>query len=229
MKNLFDSKFYFLTLVAILLSFLSLYIITRPAILNEFDFSNTGSIGDTIGGITAPIINLIGALLVYITFKEQFNANKIQLDLLNLEIENQKNDRNFHIILKLFDELKNDFRNLNNANYKGTSAINAFVNKFDDTWTDEKFWIHLGQPIYSEFKFILSEYELISVQLIKGNIRDNEKSMFKPLLINYFISHLENPTNQIYKQLKRTNKCHDIQALIERVEKLNTEIKQLFF
>jgi hypothetical protein len=229
MKNLFDSKFYFLTLVAILLSFLSLYIITRPAILNVFDFSNTGSIGDTIGGITAPIINLIGALLVYITFKEQFNANKIQLDLLNLEIENQKNDRNFHIILKLFDELKNDFRNLNNANYKGTSAINAFVNKFDDTWTDEKFWIHLGQPIYSEFKFILSEYELISVQLIKGNIRDNEKSMFKPLLINYFISHLENPTNQIYKQLKRTNKCHDIQALIERVEKLNTEIKQLFF
>ena len=148
---------------------------------------------------------------------------------MNLEIENQKNDRNFHIILKLFDELKNDFRNLNNANYKGTSAINAFVNKFDDTWTDEKFWIHLGQPIYSEFKFILSEYELISVQLIKGNIRDNEKSMFKPLLINYFISHLENPTNQIYKQLKRTNKCHDIQALIERVEKLNTEIKQLFF
>jgi len=71
MKNLFDSKFYFLTLVAILLSFLSLYIITRPAILNVFDFSNTGSIGDTIGGITAPIINLIGALLVYITFKEQ--------------------------------------------------------------------------------------------------------------------------------------------------------------
>lgn len=39
-------------------------------------FSDTGQIGDTIGGITAPFVGLLGALLVYKSFKAQIEANK---------------------------------------------------------------------------------------------------------------------------------------------------------
>lgn len=39
------------------------------------NFKSTGQIGDTIGGITAPIIGLVSIWLLYITFKEQQKFN----------------------------------------------------------------------------------------------------------------------------------------------------------
>lgn len=53
------------------------FIYTMPAILERFNYTGTGSIGDTIGGLTAPFINGIGAILVYIAFREQVKANKL--------------------------------------------------------------------------------------------------------------------------------------------------------
>lgn len=40
------------------------------------NFTNTGQIGDTIGGITAPIIGLISIILLYKTLKEQQKFNR---------------------------------------------------------------------------------------------------------------------------------------------------------
>ncbi|MDP2541447.1 hypothetical protein CSC81_00325 [Tenacibaculum discolor] len=39
--------------------------------------ADTGAIGDTIGGITAPFVNLLAAFLVWISFREQVKANKL--------------------------------------------------------------------------------------------------------------------------------------------------------
>lgn len=45
-----------------------------------FSFKDTGPIGDTIGGITAPFLNFFGAILIYLALKAQIDANnKIQL------------------------------------------------------------------------------------------------------------------------------------------------------
>lgn len=49
---------------------------TRFSIQNFSE--GTGFIGDTIGGITAPFINGISAILVYIAFKEQIKSNEKQ-------------------------------------------------------------------------------------------------------------------------------------------------------
>jgi hypothetical protein len=51
---------------------------------------STGEIGDTIGGLTAPFINGIGAILVYLAFKEQVKAT---VQTRNLEIFKIINDR----------------------------------------------------------------------------------------------------------------------------------------
>ncbi len=42
----------------------------------SLNYEAYGTIGDTIGGITGPIINLVGAYLVYVAFKAQIDANK---------------------------------------------------------------------------------------------------------------------------------------------------------
>jgi hypothetical protein len=50
-----------------------------------FDYTSTGEIGDTIGGTTSPFLSLLGAILVYLSFQEQYNANVSQRTALNVE------------------------------------------------------------------------------------------------------------------------------------------------
>ncbi|WP_321316808.1 hypothetical protein [Labilibaculum sp.] len=70
-------------------------LILAPSLISQlsigFDFTETGQIGDTIGGITTPVLTLIGALLVYYSFKQQMAANKIQISAL-MEEKQSKND-----------------------------------------------------------------------------------------------------------------------------------------
>ena len=69
---------------AIFLSFIILIcIIFLPPFLSYYhisDFFNlkdAGTIGDALGGITAPFISGLAAILVYIAFIEQVEANKM--------------------------------------------------------------------------------------------------------------------------------------------------------
>ncbi|MFL9843191.1 putative phage abortive infection protein [Flavobacterium rhizosphaerae] len=45
--------------------------------LNIISFTETGQIGDTIGGITAPFLSFFGSILVYLALKAQINANDL--------------------------------------------------------------------------------------------------------------------------------------------------------
>jgi hypothetical protein len=219
MEKIKDLKFYISLIGFLLIIFSSLYIFTRPAIWVGFDFSETGNIGDTIGGITAPMINLFGAYLLYISLKEQIIANKKIYDT----TLDQRIDRNFDIVLKTFLELKSDFLNLEYKNCKSTAALNVFINNFNETWSEVEFWQHLGQPIYSECMFIITQYDFIIFQLNNGNIREKEKSILKAMIINYYISRFENPLNVIKKQLIKFNARPDHQYLINNIIKFNSE------
>jgi hypothetical protein len=64
-------------LILLIIIILIPFLFTLPAISKYFEYSNTGGIGDTIGGITAPFINGFSALLVFLAFKAQINANEI--------------------------------------------------------------------------------------------------------------------------------------------------------
>ena len=62
-----------------------------------FDLSDKGVIGDAIGGITAPIIGIIGAVLIYLTFRSQVKAN--------IFLSNQNE---LKLLIELINELKKD-------------------------------------------------------------------------------------------------------------------------
>lgn len=98
--------------IGIVLIFISLYLFTRPALISSFDFSNTGEIGDTIGGITAPIINLIGAFLVYVSFQAQLEANRIQVKALNDEKSRIRTENIYQKYVSQFEDIKTRLRDL---------------------------------------------------------------------------------------------------------------------
>lgn len=54
------------------------FVFTRPCFISKLDFTSTGQIGDTIGGITAPVIGSISVFLLYLTLIEQVTINREQ-------------------------------------------------------------------------------------------------------------------------------------------------------
>lgn len=79
--------------LVIIFSFLSPLIFTLPASSDSFDFTKTGPIGDTIGGILNPFIALAGVLLTFLAFYMQIKANQIQITQFNEGLEKEKQTR----------------------------------------------------------------------------------------------------------------------------------------
>lgn len=78
----------------LIFSFIAPALFVGKAITPELDFSKTGPIGDTIGGIMNPFIALVGILLTFLAFYMQIKANQEQRRLFvkGLEAEKNKNE-----------------------------------------------------------------------------------------------------------------------------------------
>lgn len=88
------------------------FLLTREYFWEKFNFSETGQIGDTIGGITAPFLNLIGAFLVFYALKAQVKAN----ELIQIQIDKENDEK----------ECENETQNLNQLYSYLTDNINSF-------------------------------------------------------------------------------------------------------
>ena len=88
------------------------FLLTGHFFHERFNFSETGQIGDTIGGITAPFLNLIGAFLVFYALQAQVKANKLIQDQIDKDNETK--------------DLENEAQNLNQLYSYLTDNINSF-------------------------------------------------------------------------------------------------------
>ncbi len=125
-----DKRIKKILIISILLIAISPFVFTRT--LGILDFSTTGNIGDTIGGITAPIIGLLSAILIYISFKAQLQANLIQLRALYDEKERIKRERKLNYLEALVNELKKsqEDQNLKSTLNQLNNAFNSLVSEF---------------------------------------------------------------------------------------------------
>jgi len=122
------------------------FIFTREPSFLGFSFDeNTGQIGDTIGGITAPIIGLSTMAATFLAFWVQFKANISQ----NKENENNyKNTAIDRFESKFLEMIKIHRENVRELSIKNNEGRNVFVSLFQE--------FHFGyrvvlQAIYSDF------------------------------------------------------------------------------
>lgn len=66
-------------IVIILASCFAPWLFTLPG---GIDFTNTGEIGDTIGGTMSPFVGIAGVIMTFVAFMMQVGANEIQRELL---------------------------------------------------------------------------------------------------------------------------------------------------
>lgn len=97
------------------------FLYTRPIFGDEVIFDHIGEIGDTIGGLIAPVIGLLNAVLLYLTLREQFEFNEKQKKSVK---EDQFKNTFFQLLeaqRNIVPRLKADFLFLKNWNkYKTT-------------------------------------------------------------------------------------------------------------
>lgn len=168
--NQLDWKIYFLLVLAfatIVLGFISPFILTRPSVNQDFDFSTSGQIGDTIGGLMNPFIALAGVIVTGLAFYIQYKANQQQRELflkeqaenkrqLQEQIDNQNKQNQLQQFESQFYEmLKLHRENISEMKINGYDFEEArTLKKFEKTTEGRKIFVTMK----TEFECILSIY-----------------------------------------------------------------------
>jgi len=154
----------------ILFLFGAVFTFTRETVFQEWGLSSSGQIGDTIGGITAPIINIVGSFLIFISFLSQNKANRIQAD-----------QNSFSLFHDLYKDLKGDFNNISFASstikdgkiYHGKKALSVFCETLESRITNEEF---KNNSFFNEFLFLTGSFGMLLDMVKSSNMNAIEKT-----------------------------------------------------
>lgn len=133
--------------------------------LNFANLSKGAVAGDAVNGLSAPLIGLLGAFLVFISFREQVKANKIQFQVLNEQ-------RELDLFYRLYEELKIDLQRIQieyGPKYNQTSVLDSMMGYLDQN----------QKPPYDELNsyvyYIFSQFIFLGKRIGRTkNINDSE-------------------------------------------------------
>lgn len=224
--------------IGIPLTLLSPFFITRC--YNVLDFTSTGTIGDTIGGITAPFINIIGAILVFLALKAQIQANVLVQKQISDQVEEKKLQLESDQLNKLYENLKSsidnftyttldtwELRNEENVELKGSEA---FYQLFQDLYCNA---LHLDEDslkVNPKITEVISILKICNTLLIK--IQDSkvaDKEILYLLTMHQFIYRIfpklsaEYPNNL---ELYYCDSCKKDHGLPNGITKLINSIRE---
>lgn len=214
---------YLLSLGFILFLFGAILTIASPRIWTPYDLTNTGQIGDTIGGITAPFINLLGALLVYISFKEQNNANKIQAE-----------QNAFNLLHELFKDLKSELENITFSSknvqegkiYQGMKAQNVFIEILTSRIINKDF---KKNSFFKEYLFLMGNIEIFIDIVNESTASHKEKTYILRLFHFFYITKIKNPLLEMIELTKNHEIHQEFNSILTEIEKLMEENYNLYF
>lgn len=191
----------------ILLTILAPFLFTIKARYDWMRFdATTAEIGDTIGGITSPIVSLIAAILVYYSFQQQLEANEIQKKAMKKQNKENREREDYNNIEMLIKELKEDFDRLefgDQRREKGIYALRLFIQTIRHSPAEVK------NDAYEKYATSL-HWTLIQIVILLNRLKmASLSSASKELLFSrfhyYYIRFIE-PDVQDLMRLKRSEK-----------------------
>jgi len=154
----------------IIFSFLSPIIFTAPSLLPSLNFTETGQIGDTIGGILNPFIALAGVLLTFLAFYMQIKANQIQITQFKEGLKREKEVRDYLEAKSNFNKislLKVDLETIKNDIETKAEALKNYYEQEKENPFDSSFLMRTPSRNYTRILEIdrLSIYNGFSIFL----------------------------------------------------------------
>lgn len=163
------------------------------------NYKGSGEIGDAIGGITAPIVNLISAFLVFLALKAQIDANKI----IQQQITEDSSSKDLN---KLFDYLNNTISNISfqghSHKYFGAEAVKIILT--NSIKLNHKQSIkELEESIDYQYLFSsLRLYELFLKKLDSSKASYSEKEILNHLLQHSYYTTIYSPFYIVQENIK---------------------------
>ena len=198
-------------LVIILAGCLAPWLFTLPG---TPDFTNTGEIGDTIGGTMSPFVGIAGVIMTFVAFMMQVRANEIQREQLGKtflmkDVESMIEDRRAMELMKI--DVDNAISDIESR----CRCIDEFCTKIKQNPFDE---VPLMRPSVTS----LSRYQSIDRNRVfnafKAFVGDDGAALFQKTY-----SYLDFYHESVFELNEDVNKEWEI-----RVEKRKSEIFSLF-
>lgn len=162
---------------------------------------NTGVIGDTIGGITSPFINFLGAILVYLALKAQIEANNEIRNQFNAQNEARREDEIFKNVQSALKGLDSDFKDFEIRQGKNPISLDKFlrlkifteVKDYDQLFNQIYFEedIFKDERVYSNFKVLIKHLNSICLYFDNNVFEIHKRELFKMECERLLLNHLQ--------------------------------------
>lgn len=184
---------------------LILIILTFPFLFTNYswfdiDFSETGEVGDTIGGIMGPFIAIAAAILTFFAFWVQYIANETQKKALIKQERDLAQERFETKFYKQIEILKSNIDELQIG--ETTKGRKAFISLFSEL----KFIYHIvnnhyQSQFYPTFKIDISEEARynISYLIFFFGIGENSTQLVRSFLTENLLMLFENAVTDIQR------------------------------
>jgi len=154
-------------------------------------FKTTGQIGDTIGGITAPISSLVGSILVFLALKGQVLANQITQQQIREQQQEEMRKKEIVYISDLYKYFIDHFNAFQTKYYNGHRAMMKVLKSLADSESkdahdDSRLYYGTTGQLFS----ILQLGTLFLDQLHKSGLEKDDKSYFKRLMRHHYDSFI---------------------------------------
>jgi hypothetical protein len=175
-------------IVGVIAMFAAPFLFTRNWFIS---FTETGQIGDTIGGITAPISSLVGSILVFLALKSQVVANKITQEQIRDQQSEERRKKEIAYVSDLYKYFLNSIHTFETKYYKGHRAIMKVMSSLADS---ERNQAHDEGRLYygtaAELYSLLKLGKLFLEQVNKSGMEEPDKRYFKELLKHHYDSFI---------------------------------------
>jgi len=190
-----------------------LAIIIGPIIFTQdwssIDFSNTGEIGDTIGGITAPIIGFVSAVLVYLAFDAQVKANNRIQDQIELEQRRRREDIVLREVEESIRNLKDDIKEFSyptkqtSVMITGVQGIHQFLEicsrNFEENYNHGEVFL---SPYHIHLDSLLESSINIYFKIENSDFQDELKDYLQKLWYGLVSSNIITPFRKPMRKIK---------------------------
>lgn len=139
--------------------------------LGIIDFTNTGEIGDTIGGITAPFASLLGSILVFFALRAQIDANLLIQNQIASQKQEEENNKVLRYFLDQYKIIREDINNFSINEVRNNQHAYLYPNKNSNTTVVT----HHGSSAF--FYVLYSSKDLMSIhpfEMLQTNPKLNE-------------------------------------------------------
>ncbi len=213
----------FILLLIIIFSLFAPWLLTQFSIL---DLTQTGQIGDTLGGIMNPFIALGGIIVTYLAFKMQYEANQNQIKQFNLQLKEEQEKFKQELTLQKNQFAKTQFENqfyemlrIHRENVNDLVYTKRYFRSSKMKGINKKYNTING---IKTFSFLLNEYMFyVELTQIESNKIDIKEQIRKSYNLFWNENGNSNQLAHYYRQLFQTVKFTVSQEILTYEEKRN--------